>query len=171
MLILPEKLREEVRKPFGKVYKGAAALSACKEAERPLVTVGDQCAFDLIAAGIVPDMMVLDFKIKRVEIPQGMKKAIAPHAKNAFVVFSPPGRISSQLSEAVGMLLSEGSGAIIVIGEDDLSALLVMAHAKIGTLIYGQPDEGAVAVPLGTPEIQKKAMAFLEQMEESEDSS
>ncbi|MFA6489242.1 MAG: DUF359 domain-containing protein [Candidatus Micrarchaeia archaeon] len=166
MLILPEKLREEVRKPFGKIYKGASVLPVCKEAERPLITVGDQCAHDLITAGIVPDMLILDFKIKRVEIPKEMKKEIAPHAKNAFVVFSPPGRISSQLAEAVGMLLSEGSGAIIVIGEDDLSSLLVMAHAKIGTLVYGQPDEGAVVVPLGTPEIQKKAMDFLELMEE-----
>ena len=95
-------------------------------------------------------------------------KAIAQHAKNAFVVFSPPGRISSQLVEAVSMLLSEGSGAIIVIGEDDLSSLLVMAYAKLGTLVYGQPNEGAVIVPLGTPEIQKKALTFLEQMEESE---
>lgn len=168
MLVLPEKLREEVRKPFGKIYKGAAVLSACKEAERPIVTVGDQCAHDLITAGIVPDMLILDFKIKRVEIPKEMKKEIAMHAKNAFVVFSPPGRISSQLAEAVGMLLDEGSGAIIVIGEDDLSSLLVMAHAKLGTLVYGQPDEGAVVVPLGTPEIQKKAIDFLEQMEESD---
>ena len=168
MLVLPEKMREEVRKPFGKIYKGAAVAKQCKEAERPLITVGDQCAFDLISAGIAPDMLILDFKIKRVEIQPAMKKAIAAHEKNAFVVFSPPGRISSQLAEAVGMLLDEGAGAIIVIGEDDLSALLVMAHAKIGTLIYGQPDEGAVIVPLGTPEIQEKALDFLDRMEESE---
>ena len=166
MLVLPEKLREEVRKPFGKVYNGASVLAECEKAERPLVTVGDQCAFDLITAGIIPDMIILDFKIKRVEITAEMKKAIAQHAKNAFVVFSPPGRISSQLVEAVNMLLSEGSGAIIVIGEDDLSSLLVMANAKLGTLVYGQPNEGAVVVPLGTPETQKKAQSFLKRMGE-----
>ncbi len=169
MLVLPEKLREEVRKPFGKICKGASVIAQCRKAERPIVTVGDQCAFDLISAGIVPDMMILDFKIKRVEIPQEMKKAIAAHAKNAFVVLSPPGGISSQLSAAVGMLLDEGSGAIIVIGEDDLSALLVMAHAKLGTLVYGQPNEGAVMVPLGTPEIQKKAIGILAGMEEEQE--
>lgn len=168
MLVLPEKLREEVRKPFGKICKGAAVVAQCKKAERPIVTVGDQCAFDLISAGIAPDMMIIDFKIKRVEIPQGMKKTIAQHAKNAFVVMSPPGKISDELEEAVGMLLDEGSGAIIVVGEDDLSALLVMAHAKLGTLVYGQPNEGAVIVPLGTPEIQKKAIGLLANMEESE---
>ena len=41
MLVLPEKMREEVRKPFGKIYKGAAVAKQCKEAERPLITVSE----------------------------------------------------------------------------------------------------------------------------------
>ncbi len=166
VLILPEGLREEVRKPFGKLIASKAELyKALKTAARPLVSVGDQCTHDLIQMGLIPDMIVVDFKIRREEIGGEMKKVIAPYAKSAFVVLSAPGRISDQLSEAVGIVLSEGRGAIFVAGEDDLSALLIMARAAAGTLVYGQPDEGAVVVPLGGDEVRKKAGGFLERME------
>jgi len=165
MLVLPEKLREGVRKPFGKVYSGSAAIDACRECERPLVSVGDQCASDLIDAGLAPDILIFDFKIKRVEISQGMKKKLAPHAKNAFVVLSAPGTVSDELEIAVVRALEEGKGAVLVVGEDDLSSLLVMAHANGGTLVYGQPNEGAVVVPLGGKKIMEKARAFIGKME------
>ncbi len=165
MLILPESLREKVRKPFGEVLRGQQLDFALKKAARPVITVGDQCSHDQIASGAAPDMMIFDFKIKRVEIPKEMKVALAPYAKNAFVVLSGPGQITDSLSEAVDRMLSEGTGAIFVAGEDDLSALLVMARAKKGTLIYGQPDSGAVVVKLGSESIMKKAQGFLDRME------
>lgn len=168
MLLLPEKMREEVRKPFGRVLFGSSAIEECRKAARPLTAVGDQCAIDLIEAGIPPDILIFDFKIRRQEIPAGMKKVLAPHAKNAFVVLSGAGHISGQLSEAVDAVLGDGRGAVFVAGEDDLSALLVMARAKGGTLVYGQPERGAVIVPLGGEKIRKKAQGFLDRMEKSE---
>ena len=157
-------MRQEVRKPFGKIYSGKKLLDTCHHAPRPLIAVGDQCAFDLIAAGIFPDILIFDFKIKRIEIPQDMKKAFAPHAKNAFMVLSAPGQISDELVMAVTDVLRRGKGAVFVVGEDDLSGLLVMAHAKEGTLVYGQPDEGGVVVKLGGKEVVKKAQGFLDKM-------
>ncbi len=168
MLLLPEKMREEVRKPFGTVFEGGSTIAECRKAARPLIAVGDQCAIDLIGAGINPDILIFDFKIRRREISPEMKKVLAPHAKNAFVVLSGAGHISDQLSEAVGIVLGQGRGAIFVAGEDDLSALLVMARAKGGTLIYGQPEQGAVIVPLGGKAIMKKAQEFLDRMEKAE---
>jgi uncharacterized protein (UPF0218 family) len=165
MLILPEKMREEVRKPFGKVFRGSAVLAACRKAKRPLISVGDQCSSDLIDAGIAPDILIFDFKIRRVEISQEMKEKLAPHAKSAFVVLSGAGMISDELEAAVLRVLEEGKGAVLVLGEDDLSSLLVMAHAKKGTLAYGQPGEGAVVVPLGGRGIIDKARGFLGRME------
>ena len=164
MLILPEKMRDEVRKPFGRVYSGSAAMDACRVGERPLISVGDQCASDLIDAGLAPDILIFDFKIKRVEISQGMKKKLAPHAKDAFVVLSAPGVISDELEIALTRVLEDGKGAVLVVGEDDLTSLLVMAHAKQGTLIYGQPNEGAVVVPLGGKKVMENARAFLGKM-------
>jgi uncharacterized protein (UPF0218 family) len=165
MLILPENMRAEVRKPFGHLYEGKKLLEICKHAPKPLITVGDQCGFNLIAAGIFPDILIFDFKIKRVEIPPDMKKAFAPHAKNAYMVLSAPGQISDELMHAVTDVLRTKKGAIFVVGEDDLSSLLVMAGAKEGTLVYGQPDEGAVVVKLGGKEIVKKAKNLLDRMQ------
>ncbi|MFA5929912.1 MAG: DUF359 domain-containing protein [Candidatus Micrarchaeia archaeon] len=165
MLALPEKMREDVRKPFGRVFSGSASLAACRKGKRPLISVGDQCASDLIDAGLAPDILIFDFKIKRVEIPLGMKKKLAPHAASAFVVLSAAGVISDELEIAVLRVLGEGKGAVMVVGEDDLSSLLVMAHAKQGTLVYGQPGEGAVVVPLGGKKIMETARAFLSRME------
>jgi len=165
MLVLPEKMRDDVRKPFGPVYSGSAAIKACAGCARPLVSVGDQCASDLIDAGLAPDILIFDFKIKRVEIPQEMKKKLAPHAKTAYVVLSAAGTVSDELEIAIVRALEEGKGAVLVVGEDDLSSLLVMAHAEGGTLVYGQPNEGAVVVPLGGKKIMENARAFLGKME------
>jgi len=167
MLILPPELREEVRKPFGPVLSGSAAMDACRKAARPLISVGDQCASDLIDAGIAPDILIFDFKIKREEITREMKEKISPHAKEAFVVLSGAGSISPELEIAVSRVLTEGKGAVMVAGEDDLSSL-VMARARQGTLVYGQPNEGAVVVPLGSKEIQQKAGALLGKMRREE---
>lgn len=167
MLILPEEMREEIRRPFGPVLRGAAAMDACRKAARPLISVGDQCASDLIDAGIAPDILIFDFKIKRVEIPQAMKEKLAPHAKEAYVVLSSAGSITPELEIAVSRVLDEGKGAIMVAGEDDLSSLLVMARAKHGTLVYGQPDAGAVVVQLGEKEIVEKAQGFLKRMQKT----
>jgi uncharacterized protein (UPF0218 family) len=165
MRILPDEMREEVRKPFGPVLSGSAVVDECRTAQKPIISVGDQCASDLIDAGLPPDILIFDFKIKRVEIPLEMKKKLAPHATDAFVVLSGAGKISDELGIAVERVLEEGKGAVVVLGEDDLSSLLVMALAKSGTLVYGQPDQGAVLVRLGGSEIRKKAQSILDRMD------
>jgi len=167
MLILPDNMREEIRKPFGKLVTGVKFKAELAKAKRPLITVGDQCAYDLINTGTPPDMLVVDFKVKRVEIAPEMKQAIATRAKNALLVFSGAGAITDELRKAIGTMLTEGKGAVIVIGEDDLSGLVIMANAKEGTLIYGQPNEGAVFVPLGGEKIRKTAQSILERMKKS----
>jgi uncharacterized protein (UPF0218 family) len=165
MLFLPESLREELRRPFGKVLAAKDAAGELRKARRPLVAVGDQCICSLVASGVAPDISVFDFKIRREEIAPEMKKALAPYVPEAYVVRSAPGTISDELSEAVGRVLAEGRGAIFVVGEDDLSALLVIANAAAGTLVYGQPDAGAVIVPLGSGEAKRRALALLGRME------
>jgi uncharacterized protein (UPF0218 family) len=164
MLILPEELREEVRKPFGIVVSGAALIAKYEAAARPLITVGDRCCLDAIEAGYPPDIAIFDFKVKRVEIPIEMKRKFASFASTAFVVMSSAGSITEELEKAVINVLADGQGAVIVVGEDDLSSLLVMAHANEGTLIYGQPDLGAVVVPLGDAKIKEKARGILGKM-------
>ena len=165
MLTLPEKLRETLHEPFGEIVPGEKVIGRCKTAPRPLFSVGDQCTYDLLCAGVIPDVMVFDFKIKRKEISLEMKKVFAKHAANPYVVMSSAGVISDDLIVAVDRVLEQNSGAIFVVGEDDLSALLIMAYANMGTLVYGQPGSGAVLVELGTDEIKDKAEELLSEME------
>lgn len=165
MLVLPEGLRDEVRQPFGKVVSGKAVLLEYKKAEKPLITVGDQCFLDAAEAGFVPDIGIFDFKIKRKEIPIGMKRRFAQFIVSPYVVLSSAGSITEELERAVLQVLEDGKGAVLVVGEDDLSSLLVMAHASKGTLIYGQPDAGAVVVELGSKMVQGKAKAVLSKMD------
>ena len=165
MRILPEELRPLLREPFGRVVKEKELSSEYKKAKRPLITVGDQCFLDALDAGFPPDIAIFDFKIKRAEIGIEMKRRFAPHASAAYVVRSPPGVISDELEEAVVRVLAEGKGAVFVAGEDDLSSLLVMAESKVGTLIYGQPGEGAVVVALGEKKVVERAQDLLDRME------
>jgi uncharacterized protein (UPF0218 family) len=170
MYILTDGMREEVRRPFGKIFTGDKLTAEYEKAEHPLITVGDQCALDAMAAGYPPDIMIFDFKIKRVEINKDMKETFAAigAAKSPYVVLSGAGFITDELEEAVRKVLSEGRGSVFVAGEDDLSSLLVMAFAKQGTLIYGQPNEGAVVVELGGA-IAGKALGILGKMKQAHD--
>ena len=165
MLVLPDGLRGELREPFGPPVGTKELLKIAASAPRPLITVGDQCLSDLLEGGIVPDIMVFDFKVKRKEIPPVMKRKLAPFVKAPFVVLSDAGHISDDLLIALDNVLNEGNGAIFVVGEDDLSALVIMAYAKKGTLVYGQPDAGAAVVPLGDEGTMARAESMLSRME------
>ena len=164
MLLLPEEMRNEVRKRFGKVLTGEELFAGLKKAGRPIIAVGDQCAHDLITNGMPPEIMIFDFKIQRKEISKEMKQDFAPNAKTALVVLSAPAMITDELVAAVCEVLGKGKGAIFVAGEDDLSALVVMANAKGGTLVYGQPNDGAVVVQLGSEEVREKAGGIMKRM-------
>ena len=165
MLVLPEGLRKELAEPFGPPVATEELLKIAASAPKPLITVGDQCLLHLLEGGIVPDIMVFDFKVKRKEIPPAMKKKIAQFAKDPYVVLSGAGNISDDLIIALDKVLNEGKGAIFVAGEDDLSSLIIMAYANEGTLVYGQPDAGAVVVPLGDEDVMARAEAILSKMQ------
>ncbi|VVC02319.1 Uncharacterised protein [uncultured archaeon] len=167
MLVLPEALRGELHEPFGPPVTTKELLKIAASSPKPLVSVGDECLSSLISGGIVPDIMVFDFKVKRKEISQEMKKRLAPFVKEPYVVLSDAGRISDDLLVALDRVLGEGRGAIFVVGEDDLSALVIMAYAKSGPLVSGQPDVGAVVVPLGDEGVMERAAGILSRMQKA----
>ncbi|MEM4347965.1 MAG: DUF359 domain-containing protein [Candidatus Anstonellaceae archaeon] len=163
MLKLPENMREEVRRPFGRIIQNSE-LEMLLNAPRPIISVGDKCTVELIDANILPDISIFDFKIQRVEVGQEIKEKLAGFVKDAFVVLSPPGHITEQLIEAIKTVLSQRKGFVLVVGEEDLAALVVMSQAKTGTMIYGQPNVGMVMVELG-PNIAETATKLILQME------
>jgi hypothetical protein len=81
---------------------------------------------------------------------------------------NPPGFITDELVEAVGKVLAAGKGKILVDGEEDLAALVVLMRAKDGAFVaYGQPNEGVVLIEVDAV-VRKRAAAIFAKMKEIE---
>jgi uncharacterized protein (UPF0218 family) len=77
---------------------------------------------------------------------------------------NPPGTIHPKMEAEVRKVLATGLGWIEILGEDDLCSLVVMAYARMGSvLLYGQPDAGMVWVEIDAKKRQE-ARALLEQI-------
>src|SRR5271157_742608 len=144
---LQETLRLELRSPFGKIVKNEELLEAIKGRKGLLISVGDECSYSLIKAGVNPDIVVYDLRIKRKDVIGNIRDVLGKFNDGEVIVHSPAGAIMDELVESVKDALEKRKGKILVKGEEDLAALVVMMYAPNGSLIvYGQPDEGAVLV-------------------------
>jgi len=157
MYILTDKVSNELKKPFGKVYKELLSI------EGKVISIGDVTTKHLLSNGIIPDLSILDFKTKRnvpVEIPHKFK--------TVFEVENPPGCISDKAIERIKYLstIHDRDMALIVKGEEDLLTIPVIKYFPEDTsVIYGQPDEGMVMLKI-TKELKQKIEKLLEDMEE-----
>jgi len=163
---LPESLRLELRRPFGKVLSNEELISALKKRKGMLITIGDDCSYSLIRAGITPDIVVYDLRIKRRDVIGSVRDALSKFDDGEVIVHNRAGVIMDELVESVKCAIEKGEGKILVKGEEDLAALVVMMYAPDGALVvYGQPDEGAVLVKMDG-EARDRAVRIFESMEE-----
>ncbi|MCX6776254.1 MAG: DUF359 domain-containing protein [Candidatus Micrarchaeota archaeon] len=163
---LPESLRLELRRPFGKVLSNEELISALKNRKGMLITIGDDCSYSLIKAGIMPDIVVYDLRIKRRDVIGSVRDALSKFDDGEVIVHNQAGVIMDELVESVKYAIEKGMGKILVKGEEDLAALVAMMYAPDGALIvYGQPDEGAVLVKMDE-EARDRAVRAFESMEE-----
>jgi len=161
---ISEQIREELKKPFGKVCNTHEMLIEARSAKGLVISVGDRCTYDLLRSSVHPHICIFDFRCMREPIGKGMQSFLEQARSSMRAVQNPAGEITRELKEAVQGALSKEEGTILIEGEDDLASLLVMAHAPIGSLlIYGQPNVGAVLVKIDE-EKRKAALAFLEQI-------
>lgn len=166
MRILPESLRAELKKPFGRVLNNDELIAELKNREALLISVGDECSYNLIKAGVNPDIVIYDLRIKRKEVIGDIQVVMEKFNDGEVIVHNQAGVIMDELVESVKDVLRKGKGKILVKGEEDLAALVVMMYAPNGSLIvYGQPDEGAVLVE-ENDEIRNRAVRSFESMEE-----
>ncbi len=143
-LKLPEELRGYLRKPLGRLVEGEDAASRLV-AEIPgerLIVVGDVSYRAALEAGVKPKLAVVDFRVKRQEIEEYELQG------RVLRVTNPPGWVTAELWDAVHEALgSEGEHVVVVDGEDDLAVLPCVIEADWGySVVYGQPDQGAVLV-------------------------
>jgi hypothetical protein len=107
--------------------------------------VGDVVTAELLAAGLKPDIVIVDFKVMRAPVSDEVKKVIDAYRVRTVKVKNPAGMISLELRRAL-----EGASPplkLIVEGEENLATLPAVLSAPIGSVIaYGQPREGVVLV-------------------------
>jgi len=99
---LPKELRVELRKLHGELYKGdgiETARQIIKDLNNPamIITVGDIVTYNLLNAGLVPNISFVDNKTKRgattAEVLNGTRH---PHFK-IITVENPSGTITEEL--------------------------------------------------------------------------
>ncbi|VVB56915.1 Uncharacterised protein [uncultured archaeon] len=145
-------LRERLAQPFGPVMEFSQASDRLVS-RRPaaVAAVGDQVVLNLLRAALKPDMAIVDLKCQRQPIPREWEREMRQAAGRGMdhAVPNPPGTVHPRMEEAVRQLLADGSGWLLIEGEDDLASLVIMAYARIGTLLlYGQPQQGVVWVEI-----------------------
>jgi len=168
-LLTPE-LRRRLKKPIGELIRGSVEetvpkVKAILKGESPamLITVGDQITKSMLEAGVKPDVIVVDGRI--------MRKPTEPlktYGRTVLKARNPAGTISDEAWNAVWNATRRGDCTVLVDGEEDLLTLVAVLAAPEGSIIlYGQPNEGVVAVR-ATKEKKKEVQSIIDEMERRE---
>ena len=144
---LPSSMRSELKEPLGEIYTDTETL--LETTGDPIVAVGDIVNYHLVEAGRRPDVAIVDGKTKRERVERRVLDAIEGF-DDRIDVANPQSTITDDLLEAFATAIDgEGSTVIVVDGEEDLASLpAVLGTPEGGTVVYGQPDEGMVSVPV-----------------------
>ena len=174
MLTLPDSLRDAFKEPLGPVTTDADELLAAAAETRgeraapdaPIIAVGDVVTYHLREAGRVPDVALIDGKTEREAVDEAIGSALAAADDRRIAVENPPASLSVELLEALGEALSAAEPVILeVTGAEDLAALPAILAAPDGSsVVYGQPGEGMVRVPV-TPESRAEARELFEALD------
>ena len=162
---LPAGLRSALKQPAGPLYTETAALLA--DAGEPLVTVGDVVTSHVLAAGVHPAVALADDRTERTAVDDQVAERIATAGFDSeMTVRNPPATLTADLLTALRDALDrEDTTLLAVDGEEDLAALpAVVATPTGGSVVYGQPGEGMVMVPV-TADTQARMHDLLARMD------
>ncbi|MEM4389717.1 MAG: DUF359 domain-containing protein [Candidatus Micrarchaeia archaeon] len=161
---LPESLRELLHRPVGQLLTERAALERLRtERAKLIIAVGDTVGYVLLRNGLRPDILVYDYKNLRVPVSEEVRREIERHVRKVKRVSNEAGTISEQMERAVISAIKRRRGNIFVRGEEDLAALVALAHAPDGSVVvYGQPHEGIVLVEVNAA-MRATALGWLAQ--------
>ncbi|WP_313693629.1 GTP-dependent dephospho-CoA kinase family protein [Halorarum halobium] len=163
MLRLPDSLRGAFKEPLGDVYADTDALLA--DAGDPILAVGDVVTYHLRVADRDPDVSVLDGKTKREAVGEEIAAVLAG-GNDRLEVDNEPATLSSAMLSALREAIDREDHVVVhVTGEEDLATLPAIVAAPEGaSVVYGQPDEGMVLVPV-TAETKAEARDLMKRMD------
>ncbi len=156
---LPDDKRDRLKDPKGKLFRNSEkAFNLVKSIQySELITVGDKVSADFLRRGFKPDVVIVDYTIRRSPAKNGIKQTIDDYEVNEVKVDNPPGHLTEELIGAIKG--AKTPVKIIVNGEEDLAAVPAVLNAPEGSvLVYGQPREGIVVVQIS----RKKKKEFEE---------
>ena len=113
---LTDELREKLREPFGEVMSAEAAVEKVRKRKGTLISVGDACGVAFIKAGIEPDIIIYDLKIRRKEVPEETKAVLENAAGKSASVPNEASTINPLLEGAVKRALKGKTRKIFVEG-------------------------------------------------------
>lgn len=163
MLKLPDEVRPLLKRPLGQLFSSVTTAIEYLRQLRPtrLIAVGDIVTADLIEAGLMLDVAVVDFLVMRSPIDKKIRRTIDSFDVKIVRVKNPAGTITQELRA----VLDEAKPPlkIIVDGEEDLATLPAVLSAPLGSVVvYGQPYEGVVIVEV-TESKRREFKMLLEQ--------
>jgi len=169
--VLPENLRDELKNPLGRLYKcnGLECIRAMEKDLRQapkVAAVGDMTAYYLLEGRVVPDLLIVDMKTKRMPVSSDVLKSLEHDSYRVVKVDNPPSTLTDELIDAIrSSLAGKDKVKITVRGEEDLATLPVILYAPIGSaVVYGQPNEGSILVKV-TPEKKDQIKNLMNRME------
>jgi len=163
-LIMPEYLREELRKPLGCVFKDTKDLLQCFKTLKwtMVIAIGDIIVDALMKQGIEPEVKIIDFRSRRKEfLISNFKFLFKSKFLNFKKYINEPGTINIKTAEKLQQMIRHPSGVeakswLVIDGEEDLLALPAILFAPLGSLVlYGHWQLGVVGVEV-TEEIKEK---------------
>jgi len=158
-------LRDEFRKPYGKLYTTTPKDIKNQLEGKKIVCVGDIISSNAIKDGISPDIIVFDLKGYRKDIDVKTRKILEDFEGKTFRVKNPPKMITKEFWEAIKESLEAKSPVkIIVDGEEDLAVTPFIIEGNSDTVIlYGLLDKGFVLVNINKY-IKEKVRKLLKKM-------
>lgn len=154
-----DQIRENLKKPFGEIVNINKKIKLL----RPLISVGDITTQNLLKNKVIPDISVVDFFVNRKRIFQNLLQLGFAQPNPNYIVQNVPGQISTELVLTIQKALQNQSlGQIILVnGEEDLAFIPTLLLAPLGTtILYGQPNRGAVIVTV-TPLAKSRLCTLL----------
>ncbi|OQY65510.1 hypothetical protein B6D29_03705 [Microgenomates bacterium UTCPR1] len=159
-IIIPERVKEKLRKPLGKVFRSEKQIKKYLEEKKPtkIICVGDVVVKSFLKVGIRPDVKIIDFRSRRKSLPKS-GYVVEKTAKQR-LLRNEPGTINidtaRQLKEIISATIAGISeGWVFIEGEEDLLVLPSVIYAPLGAVIfYGHWQYGVIALEV-TEEVKK----------------
>jgi len=143
-LKLPDSLRDDLQKPFGRVMEASDIAVLLKSEKRRVISVGDSVSEALIKGDVKPSLIIWDGKTRRA--PVSDSKLLHAYSK-PIRVKNPAATITKEAWDAVSRSLAANKASILVDGEEDLLAIPAIVNGADGdAVVYGLPGSGAILI-------------------------